>query len=564
MELFEQYIDDVVNNRIVTSKYVRMAVQRHLDDLKNADARDLYFDRAQAIFVCNAFPTLFKHSAGELAGQPFHLMDWQAFIVACVFGWKRKATGLRRFRRVYIEVARRNGKSTLLAAIALFMLILDGEPAAQIYSAATKRDQAKIVWGEARRMVRANSELSRHIETFRESLAFQIDSTFQPLSSDSKSLDGLNIHGAVVDELHAHPTREVWDVLDTATGSRQQPLIWIITTAGFDQSGICFELRKLVTDLLTAAADPHATGAVPNDSWFGFVACIDDGDSYADESVWEKANPNLRHIATLLPDLREKALRASQSAGALNNFLIKHMCRWTSQEKSWLKVSDWDKCKAPFTYDEMRGRPCFAALDLAEKLDLTAASLCFPPEREGERYRYMWKFFLPEDTIEKYTQQGDMRWQHWLKNGELTATTGGTTDQNAVREQIKQWAADFDLRVCGFDPWHATRLADELRDDGIEMIEIRQNYNGMSEGAKTFEAQVVTGQMQHDAGQLLRWQADNVAIISDNDGNMRPMRPQKNSNKRKVDGIIAAVMACGISVRMPIDTAAEFTGFVFA
>ena len=210
MESFEKYVIDVLDGSTVTNEHVKKAVWRHVSDLIHGDERGLYFDKKEAIWVCNAFPALFKHTSGPLAGQPFHLMPWQAFIVACVFGWKRKDTSLRRFRRVYIEVARRNGKSTLLAAIALFMLLMDGESAAQIYSAATKRDQAKIVWGEARRMVRANSELSEHVETYRESLAvLQTDSTFQPLSSDSKSLDRLNIHGAVVDELHAHPNTEV-------------------------------------------------------------------------------------------------------------------------------------------------------------------------------------------------------------------------------------------------------------------------------------------------------------------------------------------------------------------
>jgi len=553
MEVFEEYVDDVQNGHVTTNELVKKTVQRHVDDLVNGHKRGLYFDRNEAKWVCDTFPKLFKHSAGELAGQPFHLTPWQAFIVSCAFGWKHKATGFRRFRRIYIEVARRNGKSTLLAAIALFMLFLDGEPAAQIYSAATKRDQAKIVWGEAKKMVRANRELSKHIETYRDSIVYPgTDSIFVPLASDSKSLDGLNIHGAVVDELHAHDTREVWDVLDTATGSRQQPMIWAITTAGFNQNGICYEIRQMVIDILNGTND--------NDSWFGFIAGLDPDDLYSDQSKWEKANPNLPYISTLPPDLQEKAKRAATSAGEMNNFLVKHMCRWTTSAQSWLRIGDWDKCKAQktFTYEEMKGRPAFVGLDLSEKLDLTAVSICFPPVEDGEHWRYLWRFFLPRDTVERYVADGETYWRDWENSKQLTVTPGGITDENEIRRVILQIKEDFDLRMVGHDPRKATRLVGELLDHGIEMVEINQHFSGMSEATKTFEAQLRTGLLEHNGESLMRWQATNVALQMDYDGNMRPIRPQKNSNKRKVDGVVAAVLACAVAIRMPIASEAIY------
>lgn len=559
MEAFEKYVDDVLAGRITTNEYVKKAVKRHVNDLANAAKRGLYFDRNEAIWVCKLFPSLFTHFEGELAGQPFHLTPWQTFIVASIFGWKRQATGFRRFRRVYIEVARRNGKSTLLAAIALLMLFADGEPSAQVYAAATKRDQAKIVWGDARKMVRANSELRKCIKAYRDQLVCkETDSVFIPLGADSKTLDGLNIHAAIVDELHAHPTPEVWQLLDTSTGSRQQPLICAITTAGFNNNGICADIRGMVIEILNATRH--------NDQWFGFVAGLDEGDRFDDESVWEKANPNLPYISTLLDDLREKCERASYSVAGMNNFLVKCMSRWTSQSTRWIPLEAWDKCLAEteFTYDQMKTRPAFAGLDVAEKLDLTAICLCLPPISDGERYRYLWRFFMPEDTVERYVKEGDHRWKEWEASGELTVTGGARTDYSKLRETIKRWAVDFDLRMCAFDPHKATSLVSELTDEGIEMVEINQRTQ-MTEGSNEFYAQIVTDGMEHNCGQrsLMRWQVDNVALKTDEDGRRcQPTRPQKGANKRKVDGVVAAVMACGAAIRSPLNTETSWEVFV--
>ena len=549
----EQYVAGVLDGSIVVSKYVRLAVERYVNDLATAGERGLWFDRAEAEWVCSCFE-LFRHSIGPLAGQPFILSPWQAFCTWNVFGWKRTSDNTRRFRRVYVEVGRKNGKSTWLSAVALFMLLLDGEPAAQVYAAATKRDQAKIVWGEARKMVKASPDLLTAIKIYRDSITVpETESTFIPLSSDSKGLDGLNISAAIIDELHAHPNADVWELIDTGTASRSQPLVWIITTAGFNQGGICYELRSLCIDILL--------GVVDNDQWFSFIACIAEDDNYADEACWIKANPNLYIIPTILPDLREKASRASRSAGAMNNFLVKCLCRWTSQGKRWLKTEDWDKCKAEFTYDDMLGRPVFGGIDLAEKLDLTAACLCFPPINVGERWRYIWRFYLPSDTVDKYKQDGDLRWEQWVKMGLLTATDGARTDQEVVRADVKKWKADFDLRTVAFDPWNMTRLAGELIDDGIEMVETRQRYEHLTEGTKEFEAQVVSTALEQNGNQIMRWMIDNVCLLSDNEGNCRPIRPQRNSNAKKVDGVLAAVMAVSQAVRNPITVAEPGYGF---
>ena len=551
----ELYIDDVVNGRIIVGDYVRKCVQRHVDDTARIQDKDnpFYFDHATAVWVCRCFPILFKHTTGDLAGTPFYLMPWQAFIIYCVFGWKRKDNGFRRFRRVYIEVARRNGKSTLLAAIALFMLLLDGEKGAQVYSAATKRDQAKIVWNEARKMVSASRELKKAVEIYTNQLLVSTtDATFVPLSSDSKTLDGLNIHCGVIDELHAHANGDVFDVLDTATGSRSQPLIWIITTAGFNRQNIGYALREMVIEILNKNT--------PNDSWFGYIACIDDADNWADEAQWEKANPNLRYIPSLIEDLREKAKRATRSPAALNNFLVKCLCRWTTQGKQWLSVSDWDQCKRPFTYDELRGRTVFAGLDVAEKRDFTAACLCFPPLNKDEQHRYIWRFYLPEETISAHTANRDFRWIEWVRSGELIQTPGGILDEEFVREDINRWGKDFDLRFVGFDPHHARQLAGRIEADGFTMVELRQTHDYLSEASKLFEAQIATHALEHSCSSLMRWQIESVRAKADSAGNIKPVKASSNSGK--IDGIVAAVMALTLAIRNPVEENVDLGFFI--
>lgn len=541
----EQYIDDVLNDRIVVSKYVRQAVERHVRDLEEVGASPYWFDRDTAEWVCDCF-SLFRHSDGSFAGQEFVLSPWESFIVWCVFGWKQVEDNMRRFRRAYVEVARKNGKSTFLAAIAIILLLLDNEPSAQVYCAATKLDQAKIVWNDARKMVKASPELRKTIKIFRSSLAVpSTESFFVPLASDSKGLDGLNIHGAVVDELHAHPTREVWDLINSATGSRSQPLIFIITTAGFFD-GICTEVRQDCIDMLR--------GSVKKDEWFAFVACLDPTDEVYKESNWIKANPNLPYVPSLLKVLREQASLATRSAGARNNFLVKHLCRWVSQGTPWLNVEEWDKCKASFDYESLRGRPCYAGIDMAEKIDLTCACLCFPPLASDEKWKYLWKFYLPERVIAKHTENGNLYWKEMQSAGVLTATDGFVTDHAVVKAQIIQWRDDFDLRQCAFDMHGMSQLSSELIDAGIEMVEIGQSFADLNEGAKEFEAQIVAGTIEHDGNVLMRHNVEDVCIKDTIDGYIKPVKPKRNKTNKKIDGVIAAVMALSQALRNPIET----------
>jgi len=386
----EEYIDNVITGRVVACRWVRLACQRHVDDLAVGAERGLRFDVDAAQHVIDFFGFL-RHSKGEWAGQVVELEPWQQAILWILFGWQR-ADGTRRFRTAYLEVARKNGKSTLAAGIALYLLIGDGEPGAEVYSAATKRAQAKIVFDEASRMVKKSKALAKRVTCFRDNLHIRNTANkVEPLGRDADTMDGLNVHGAIVDELHAHRTDDVWGVLETATGSRRQPLLFGITTAGFNQDVFCFRLREYLIKVLD--------GIIHDDAMFGVVFTLDEGDDWTDESTWTKANPNLG-VSVKLADLRDKASKARALGSALTHFLTKHLNVWTNAAELWIHPDKWRACGEEFDERELAGRTCYGALDLSNTLDLTAWVLVFPPVDDDPRYIVLPRFWVPEDAIE--------------------------------------------------------------------------------------------------------------------------------------------------------------------
>ncbi|GAH39281.1 unnamed protein product, partial [marine sediment metagenome] len=313
------YMRGVEDGSIPAGRLVRLAVERHVRDLVEGPKRGLHWDRQAAQHAIDFFGFL-KHSKGEWAGQPFLLEPWEQWLLWMIFGWKR-ADGLRRFRTAYIEVARKNGKTTWGAGLGLYLLVADGEPGAEIYSAATKREQARLSHGEAVRMVRSSRALSRMVGVVKDNLHIRATaSKYEPLGADANTMDGLNVHAAIIDELHAHRNRRVVDVLETATGARRQPLICEITTAGSDQTSICYEHHEYARQILE--------GTIDDDSWFAYIACLDEEDDWLDEEAWKKANPNLG-VSVKLDSLRRTAQKAKRLPAAQNAFRRLHLNEWT-------------------------------------------------------------------------------------------------------------------------------------------------------------------------------------------------------------------------------------------
>ena len=429
--------------------------------------------------------------------------------------------------------------STLAAGVALYLLDADKEPGAEVYSAATKRDQAKIVHGEACRMVRASAMLKQFI-TVRTDNMFVLDtnSKFEPLSSDYNSLDGLNIHGAIVDEVHAHKTRDLWDILETATGARRQPLMFAITTAGVSRQGICRELHDYLEKVLE--------GSLEDDSFCGIIFTLDEEDDYTDERVWVKANPNLG-VSVKLDDLRDKIRKAREAPAALNAFLRLHMNIWTQAETRWIDPDAWAACGEQTPLEDLRKEPCYAGLDLSSTTDISAFVLKFP--RTGDALGWFW---IPEDEMEKRERRDRVPFSAWVRHGYVEATPGNVIDYEYIRQRIKQVAAEFrGLREIGYDPWNATQLAIQLEEDGFNVVPVRQGFQTLSPAAKELEREIMSGELKHGGNPVLRWMASNVVLAIDPAENIKP---DKAKSAERIDGIVALCMAISRQIQGEDDT----------
>ncbi|EJR0841922.1 DUF1983 domain-containing protein [Escherichia coli] len=477
-----RYAERVVAGEIVAGEFVRLACQRFLDDLKYGEERGIYFSEPRAQHILN-FYKFVPHVKGALAGQPIELMDWHVFILINIFGFViplvNEETGevvmrsdgsghpvmVRRFRTAYNEVARKNAKSTLSSGIGLYMTGADGEGGAEVYSAATTRDQARIVFEDAKNMVRkARSTLGRLFD-FNKLAIYQEQSAskFEPLSSDANNLDGLNIHCAIIDELHAHKTRDVWDVLETATGARLQSLLFGITTAGFNKEGICYEQRDYAIKVLRGY-NSDVEGAVKDDSYFAIIYTLDEGDDPFDETVWQKANPGLG-ICKRWDDLRRLAKKAKEQVSARVNFFTKHMNVWVTAESAWMDMIKWEKCEYIAPRHELKTYPMWVGVDLAHKIDICAAAKLW--RTDNGHVHADFKFWLPEGRLERCSRQQAELYRKWAEMDKLILTDGDVIDHAQIKSDLLEWIGGENLRELGFDPWSAMQFSLALAEEGI-------------------------------------------------------------------------------------------------
>ncbi len=534
-----EYMHGVLNGDIPACKLTRLAVERQQRDIDEASLRGLRFDRQAAQHAIDFFWFL-RHSRGEWAGQTFVLAPWQQFLLWCIFGWKR-ADGLRRFRTAYVEVPRKNGKSSLAAGIALYLLVADGESGAEVYSAATKRDQAKICWSEAVRMVEKSPALSRMIKHWRASDTLSIEATasrYQPLGADADSMDGLNVHGAIVDELHAHKTRQVVDVLDTATAARRQPLIFEITTAGTDQNSICYEHHDYSRKILE--------GAIRDDTWFAFITSIDDGDDWRDPVTWAKANPNVG-VSVKIDDLARKAERAERLPAAQNSFRRLHLNQWTQQSDRWIDLALWDENAHVVDEKLLEGRVCFGGLDLSSVQDITAWVMVFPWPEQPDELSIVARFWVPEARLNDDSYRYVDQYREWVNGGYLKTTPGEAIDYQFIKRAILEDAQRFRIMSINVDRlFQGYQLSQELADEGLEIFGMGQGFLSMAAPMREFERRLVARKLHHGGNPVLRWMADCVAVREDPAGNLKP---DKAGSQGKIDGIVALIMALDRAMR---------------
>lgn len=536
-----RYVDDVLTGRIPACKWVKLACERQRRDLKREKTKGwpYRFDKELAARACE-FIELLPHVKGPLAREKKLLVlePWQIFRRTTVYGWVHKAgklKGRRRFRMAYDEVPRGNGKSAELSGSGLYALAADREQGAEVYSAAVTKDQARIVFSTAAKMAQKRPALraSLGLEVHKGAVSQErTASTFKPLASDEDSLDGLNVHFAAIDELHAHKTRAVYDVIETGMGKRDQPLMHVITTAGTNRSGICYEVRDYICKILL--------GTAVDETVFGIIYTIDDGDDWQSEDSWRKANPNWGvsvdpgHIARI-------AAKAMQMPSAQPNFLTKHLNLWVNADVAWMDMRVWERCGDPaLKIEQFEGQRCRIALDLATKTDIAAKILLFPKLIDDDLHYYVFgRYYLPAQAIE---DGRNSQYEGWRRSGRLIETEGDVIDFGRIEDDIKDDVAAFKETEVAYDPWQALNLAQRLQADGVPVIEYRNTVANFSAPMKEIEALARQGRLHHDGDPILAWMVSNVVCHTDAKDNIYP---RKERPENKIDGVVALIMALG-------------------
>ncbi len=546
----EDYARDVVSGKIVACRWVKLSCERQLKDLSDGVGH-FHFDASKASRIC-VFIEYLRHVKGALAGQRILLEPWQVFILTTVFGWVDD-DGRRRFRHVYVEVPRGNGKSALSSGIALYMLAADGEYGAECYTFATTREQARIVFNAAQGMARLSKDVAKATGITVQAKTVTVmrtGSVLEPKSSEGSTLDGLNTHLAVIDELHAHKTRDVYDVVSTSMGKRQQPLLWVITTAGFDTSGICYEVRTMVTRILA--------GQAVDESKFGIIYSIDEGDDWTTEEALRKANPNWG-VSVMPAEVLSQQRTAIELPSAANNFKTKHLDVWCSASAAWMNMYAWNQCRdTTLSLSDFDGQPCSIGLDLGAKNDLTAKVRVFPYEDETSRrmYAVFPEFYLPQKTVDT---AGNSQYQGWASQGLIHPTEGAMTDLNVIEEDIRDDLGRFDVTTVAYDPWQAIQLATSLSDAGAPMVEFRNTVQNLSEPMKWLEALVLDGRIRHDGNPVMEWMMSNVVARRDQKDNIFP---RKERYENKIDGPVALIYALAMLLSDRQDDSGDISAFL--
>jgi phage terminase large subunit-like protein len=544
----KNYINDVSTGKITACKWVQLAVKRHVNDLKKQNTKNFpyHFDSSYAE-RCIDFIEQLKHTKGEFANSAKHesinikLEPWQQFIIWVIEGW-RNEKGLRRFTRAYIEVARKNGKTTLASALANFHFFADKprEIGAEIYFAATKQQQAALAWDEADRQIKKHPLLKELAQTYHSNKRIVIPSTaavMRPLGRDSKTEDGLNPSFAVIDEYHAHPDAGIIDVIESGMGAREQPLLIIITTAGNNFNSPCIEEHEHLKKMLE--------GSIPFiDNFFGIIYTLDEGDDWKNKKVWIKANPNLG-VSVDIKRLEEQINLAASSTVKITNVKTKRLNIWCKSIMGWISYEDWNKCNAPYDENDVIGRECYGAFDLSGTQDLSAVSLTFTPQEKDEPYKHIYRFYIPEDLIQEKEDLDKVPYRAWIQEGFVIATPGNVIDYDWIEADIMQDAEKYRVKEFAYDPYHAQQIVNHLTNAGMKMVPIQQGYRLISPMCDNFEKKVLSKQMSHNDNPVMKWMISCVEMKSDRQNNVMPMKPRRDSHGKRIDGVVANIMSLG-------------------
>ena len=537
-----QYAEDVISGKIPACRWVRLACERHKKDLeRQLDPNWPYrFDPDRSEDVLD-FIELMPHTKGKWAAKRLliELEGWQCFFVGSIFGWIHKETGFRRYREARLKVPRKNGKSAMAAGIGNYMLTADNEHGAEVYSGATNRKQALEVFKPAKLMAKKRSDFCQHygVRIFENSLTTKTDGVFEPLIGDPG--DGGSPSCAIVDEYHEHKSDKLYDTMKTGMGAREQPLMLVITTAGTDTSGPCFLSFEELKNVLE--------GVIEDEDLFGLIYTIDKGDNWTDPAVLRKANPNfgVSASADYLEGEQAKAVRTPRNRA---RFQTKHLNIWVSAKDAYFDMENWQKQADPdLQIPAGADVVCYGASDMGNKWDLTAHVRVWRAEIDGKAHYYVKSpnFFLPETTAELPEKKA---YHQWVDRGFITVTDGNIIDYSRIFDEVEANHSECPYERIGYDSWNATQFAQQVQDElQIEIVEILQRVNFLSEPMKWIQAFLKDGRLHHDGNPVLTWMIGNVVAREDANKNVYPRKPD-NEDDKKIDGAVALIMAMALAL----------------
>lgn len=526
-----QYARDVAGGKITACKQTRQACLRHLRDLERQGTEGFPFifseEHAERFFK---FSRLCRHTKGEFAGEVIELDPFWTFTCGSIFGWVHKDTHLRRFKKVYVTVGRKNAKSTICSIIALYGLCADRELGAEIYCSATKREQAKIVYDDAARMAEMSPDIRKRIKPNKSRLYNAINNGFvKALSRDTKTLDGLNPHFAIVDEYHAHPDSSMYDLFASGMGQRLQPLLIVITTRGFSLSSACKFEDEYVEKILE--------GSVVNEEYFCIIATLDTEAEINEEKCWPKANPLLASSEMGMSYLRGEYRVAKDVPEKWRNFLTKNMNLWLAMRANgYMDMDAWKQCAGEIPEDAIE---CIMGVDMSKRIDLTSAAFEF---KIGTKYFIHHHSWMPEERLESAKREDKVAYDLWAQQGWLTLTPGALVDYSFVTGYMQEMELErgWKIREICFDPYNATHWAQERANEGYVVVEIRQGIATLSGPTADFRDQVMAGNLVHEDDPLLMWGFSNAVTRSDTNLNIML---DKGKSRERIDPAAACMNA---------------------
>lgn len=541
-----QYAYGVQDGTVLCGQKIKKAVARFFSWIKTADQDGYYLDHESGMHIVEFFPTFLNHTKGKMQGQPFELQPFQAFTMYNVFAWKTKK-GTRRINTVYDKRAKKNGKSAEMAGLALYAMSFDMEMEAEIYVGATKEEQARICWNQAKQFI-----VSPVANPMLKQLGFYAQqriigftptaSKMQPLGGDSKTQDGINSHLSIIDEYHAHKDDSVKENLESSSVQRRQPLTWHITTAGVNMASVCKNYEDSVIEVLE--------GRKKDDTLWIMIHDLDENDDWEDQTNWYKANPLMASGALDIDNLVKEYTKAKNQPSKAPNFKTKHLNMWVDAPEIWIPNEIIIKNrieKAPIEAFQKNGS--YAGLDMSTTTDLTALAVLSEPDEASVRYLKFY-IFCPKDTIEHRTKEDRVPYRYWVDSGHLIATEGNVIDHNRVYDEVIKQYMPHAVKRVEIDRALATNITTQLMDAGVEVSWFNQGIGNISQPTKEFEKLIYSGKIKYEYNPVFEWAMAGCVIYSDANENMKVHKGNSHKHAKRVDPVIAAIMALGGSISM--------------